>query len=68
MDIGAESGREIVISNANGDSVTHGSESRDYRVVMKGGWLDLQNSGFHVTKHGNRSYDNIEAEGPIFSV
>lgn len=70
MDIGVgKTGREIVFSNANEDAFTHSVENTDsdYRVLMKGGWLDLQNSGFHVTKYGKRS-DGYSTNAPVFSV
>ena len=70
MDIGVgKTGREIVFSNANEDAFTHDVKNTDsdYRVLMKGGWLDLQNSGFHVTKYGERS-DGYSTNAPVFSV
>ena len=51
-------GRELTISNAAGNSTTHDSDNKDYRVHMLGGWLDLENAGFHVSKDSN----------PVFSV
>ncbi len=60
---GGTTNREFVISNRDEDAETHGYDNKDYRVLMKGGWLDLQNSGFHVSKINGTKNTTIFAVG-----